>query len=263
MGDISNNEYLEYGTHEDAMYGTKLETIRQIHRQGKIAILDVEPQVLFSITLLPRASGHLNRLLFPQLFLVYYYDYHADILGIENLAVRRVCTVCRANSRAGKSRPIGGNYLCRRERQTSVRNSAGTRAGICNEWCHQQPDSTESLSEVTEYRDNVWLVIMLSVTARIIVARFSFCLHLFTTNEFTFQALKMLRNSEYAPYIAFIAAPPLTFAIEHQFDIVSAPFFSLIRTSVTLCRTPLCCLVSMHVLQWIRFFLLGHLAYSL
>ena len=45
MHDISNNEYLEYGTHEDAMYGTKLETIRQIHRQGKIAILDVEPQV--------------------------------------------------------------------------------------------------------------------------------------------------------------------------------------------------------------------------
>ena len=45
MLDISNNEYLEYGTHEDAMYGTKLETIRNIHRQGKIAILDVEPQV--------------------------------------------------------------------------------------------------------------------------------------------------------------------------------------------------------------------------
>lgn len=45
MHDISNNEYLEYGTHENAMYGTKLETIRAIHRQGKIAILDVEPQV--------------------------------------------------------------------------------------------------------------------------------------------------------------------------------------------------------------------------
>uniref|UniRef100_A0A452UPW7 Calcium/calmodulin dependent serine protein kinase n=1 Tax=Ursus maritimus TaxID=29073 RepID=A0A452UPW7_URSMA len=31
--------------HEDAMYGTKLETIRKIHEQGLIAILDVEPQV--------------------------------------------------------------------------------------------------------------------------------------------------------------------------------------------------------------------------
>ncbi|XP_029788360.1 peripheral plasma membrane protein CASK-like isoform X3 [Suricata suricatta] len=46
MQDISNNEYLEYGSHEDAMYGTKLEAIRKIHEQGLIAILDVEPQAL-------------------------------------------------------------------------------------------------------------------------------------------------------------------------------------------------------------------------
>ncbi|XP_018584845.1 peripheral plasma membrane protein CASK isoform X10 [Scleropages formosus] len=46
MQDISNNEYLEYGSHEDAMYGTRLETIRKIHEQGLIAILDVEPQAL-------------------------------------------------------------------------------------------------------------------------------------------------------------------------------------------------------------------------
>jgi len=46
MADIAANEYLEYGTHEDAMYGTKLETIRRIHGEGKIAILDVEPQAL-------------------------------------------------------------------------------------------------------------------------------------------------------------------------------------------------------------------------
>ena len=68
MADIAANEYLEYGnvenylllllvslglrrivflgTHEDAMYGTKLETIRRIHGDGKIAILDVEPQAL-------------------------------------------------------------------------------------------------------------------------------------------------------------------------------------------------------------------------
>ena len=45
MRDIANNEYLEYGTHEDAMYGTRLETIRDIHRRSLIAILDVEPQV--------------------------------------------------------------------------------------------------------------------------------------------------------------------------------------------------------------------------
>ncbi|CAL8406844.1 unnamed protein product, partial [Arctogadus glacialis] len=46
MLDISNNDYLEYGSHEDAMYGTRLETIRQIHGQGMISILDVEPQAL-------------------------------------------------------------------------------------------------------------------------------------------------------------------------------------------------------------------------
>nr|XP_046261085.1 peripheral plasma membrane protein CASK isoform X10 [Scatophagus argus] len=46
MQDISNNEYLEYGSHEDAMYGTRLETIRKIHQLGLIAILDVEPQAL-------------------------------------------------------------------------------------------------------------------------------------------------------------------------------------------------------------------------
>ena len=46
MRDITNNEYLEYGTHEQAMYGTKLDTIRQIHAAGMVAILDVEPQAL-------------------------------------------------------------------------------------------------------------------------------------------------------------------------------------------------------------------------
>lgn len=47
LADIQANEYLEYGTHEESMYGTKLETIRSIHRNGKMAILDVEPQVCF------------------------------------------------------------------------------------------------------------------------------------------------------------------------------------------------------------------------
>ncbi|XP_052784651.1 peripheral plasma membrane protein CASK-like [Mya arenaria] len=46
MADIAANQYLEYGTHEDAMYGTKLETIKQIHEVSLMAILDVEPQAL-------------------------------------------------------------------------------------------------------------------------------------------------------------------------------------------------------------------------
>lgn len=46
LRDIATNQYLEYGSHEGAMYGTKLETIRRIIAEGKMAILDVEPQAL-------------------------------------------------------------------------------------------------------------------------------------------------------------------------------------------------------------------------
>lgn len=42
---IEANKYLEYGTHEGAMYGTKLDTITAIIDRGLGAILDVEPQV--------------------------------------------------------------------------------------------------------------------------------------------------------------------------------------------------------------------------
>jgi len=45
MADIAAGNYLEYGTHDDAMYGTKIDTIRQIHGAGLMAIIDVEPQV--------------------------------------------------------------------------------------------------------------------------------------------------------------------------------------------------------------------------
>lgn len=38
MSDIAANEYLEYGTHEEAMYGTKLATIRRIHAEGELTL---------------------------------------------------------------------------------------------------------------------------------------------------------------------------------------------------------------------------------
>ena len=62
MADIAANEYLEYGTHEDAMYGTKLDTIRQIHAAGLMAILDVEPQVncSYPVRFLPALSASLH-----------------------------------------------------------------------------------------------------------------------------------------------------------------------------------------------------------
>uniref|UniRef100_A0A8C5HVT0 55 kDa erythrocyte membrane protein n=1 Tax=Gouania willdenowi TaxID=441366 RepID=A0A8C5HVT0_GOUWI len=43
---ISGNELLEYGSFQGFMFGTKIETIQKIHEQGKIALLDVEPQTL-------------------------------------------------------------------------------------------------------------------------------------------------------------------------------------------------------------------------
>lgn len=42
---ISENALLEYGSFQGNMFGTKIETIQKIHEQGKIALLDVEPQV--------------------------------------------------------------------------------------------------------------------------------------------------------------------------------------------------------------------------
>uniref|UniRef100_A0A4W6F5A7 55 kDa erythrocyte membrane protein n=1 Tax=Lates calcarifer TaxID=8187 RepID=A0A4W6F5A7_LATCA len=43
---ISGNELLEYGSFQGYMFGTKIETIQKIHEQGKIALLDIEPQTL-------------------------------------------------------------------------------------------------------------------------------------------------------------------------------------------------------------------------
>uniref|UniRef100_A0AC11EN08 MAGUK p55 scaffold protein 1 n=1 Tax=Ovis aries TaxID=9940 RepID=A0AC11EN08_SHEEP len=41
---ISANEFLEFGSYQGNMFGTKFETVHQIHKQGKVAILDIEPQ---------------------------------------------------------------------------------------------------------------------------------------------------------------------------------------------------------------------------
>ncbi|XP_029142921.1 55 kDa erythrocyte membrane protein-like [Protobothrops mucrosquamatus] len=44
--EISANEFLEFGSYQGYMFGTKFETLHKIHQQGKIAILDIEPQTL-------------------------------------------------------------------------------------------------------------------------------------------------------------------------------------------------------------------------
>lgn len=44
--DMASHRFLEYGTHENAFYGTKLDTIRDVINGGYIAVLDVEPPVI-------------------------------------------------------------------------------------------------------------------------------------------------------------------------------------------------------------------------
>lgn len=43
---ISAIEFLEFSSHQGSMFGTKLETVHQIHNQDKSVILDTEPQTL-------------------------------------------------------------------------------------------------------------------------------------------------------------------------------------------------------------------------
>ena len=54
LADIAMHAYLEYGSYDGALYGTKLDTIRQIHSDSLIAVIDVEPQV--NKTSLPSTS---------------------------------------------------------------------------------------------------------------------------------------------------------------------------------------------------------------
>ncbi|OCT84212.1 hypothetical protein XELAEV_18022353mg [Xenopus laevis] len=43
---ISENEFLEYGSFSGYMFGTKIQTVKELHKDGKVAILDIEPQTL-------------------------------------------------------------------------------------------------------------------------------------------------------------------------------------------------------------------------
>ncbi|CAJ0938778.1 unnamed protein product, partial [Ranitomeya imitator] len=41
---ISENQFLEFGSFSGYMFGTKIQTIKDIHNDGKVAVLDIEPQ---------------------------------------------------------------------------------------------------------------------------------------------------------------------------------------------------------------------------
>jgi len=43
--DIREGQFLEYGEHNKNLYGTKLDSIREVIRQGKMCVLDCNPSV--------------------------------------------------------------------------------------------------------------------------------------------------------------------------------------------------------------------------
>ena len=50
--EIAEGKYLEYGEYQDHLYGTKLDTIREVIRSGKMCVIDCNPKVSWSQFLL-------------------------------------------------------------------------------------------------------------------------------------------------------------------------------------------------------------------
>ena len=48
--DIKNDNFLEYGEFNGNLYGTKLDTIDNVIRSGKMCVLDVNPTVSIKLT---------------------------------------------------------------------------------------------------------------------------------------------------------------------------------------------------------------------
>ncbi|XP_046686163.1 55 kDa erythrocyte membrane protein-like, partial [Homalodisca vitripennis] len=128
MADIAANEYLEYGTHEEAMYGTKLETIRKIHHEGKVAILDVEPQALkvlrtsefapyvvfIAAPLLQNLAdydGSLERLAKESDLLRQAYGHFFDLTIVNNDIEETIAALERAIERVQHNSPVGASVL--------------------------------------------------------------------------------------------------------------------------------------------------------
>lgn len=46
--DVRDHQFLEFGEHSGHLYGTKLDSIRAVIRQGKMCVLDCSPNVIYS-----------------------------------------------------------------------------------------------------------------------------------------------------------------------------------------------------------------------
>ena len=45
--DIDDGKYVEWGEYEGHLYGTKIDSVRNVMRSGKMCILDLNPTVRF------------------------------------------------------------------------------------------------------------------------------------------------------------------------------------------------------------------------
>ena len=48
--EINQNKYLEFGSHDGHLYGTRMNSIREIIASGKMPVLDIEPSSLKMLT---------------------------------------------------------------------------------------------------------------------------------------------------------------------------------------------------------------------
>lgn len=43
--EIQAGQFLEHGSHEEHLYGTRLDSVRRVIQSGRMCILDIEPRV--------------------------------------------------------------------------------------------------------------------------------------------------------------------------------------------------------------------------
>nr|CAG4643809.1 EOG090X032R [Lepidurus arcticus] len=107
--DIRNHQYLEYGEHNGHIYGTKLDSIRNIIRQGKMCILDCSPNSLKSLHNSPEFMPFVIFLAAPGMEqLKYLYDNNR--YSSRNLTISRGSSMRMSTRRARTLESLASLY---------------------------------------------------------------------------------------------------------------------------------------------------------
>lgn len=59
--DIRHHKYLEYGEHKGHIYGTTLDSIREVINEGKMCVLDCSPAVSCRHRILSQLSNKVSK----------------------------------------------------------------------------------------------------------------------------------------------------------------------------------------------------------